>query len=148
MTDPSHNNGHDYGHDKRREKPDCDGHRDHWLVRPATIRKLWWIFGAILAATVVAQFFIHVHGYFNVDEWPGFNALYGFLTCVGMVVFAKLLGFALKRPDDYYKIEPRLSPDIDDYGDKRGDNGHDDGHDNRHDNRGENIANDRENRDA
>ncbi|MEX0915867.1 MAG: hypothetical protein WDZ60_08235 [Wenzhouxiangellaceae bacterium] len=112
MTDPSHNNG----HDTRRETPDCDHDGDHWLVRPGTIRKLWWFFGAILATTVVAQFFIHVHGYFAADEWPGFNALYGFLTCVGMVVFAKLLGFVLKRPDDYYDIEPRLSPDIDERG--------------------------------
>ncbi|MDZ7782028.1 MAG: hypothetical protein U5K56_03470 [Halioglobus sp.] len=85
-------------------------------MRPATIRRLWWIFSAILAATVFAQFFVHVHGYFAVDAWPGFNALYGFLTCVGMVVFAKVLGFVLKRPDDYYRIEPRLSPDIDEHG--------------------------------
>tara|TARA_Y100001933_G_scaffold197962_3_gene198670 strand:+ start:1814 stop:2200 length:387 start_codon:yes stop_codon:yes gene_type:complete len=116
MTDQHKHNGPDHGHDRRRETPD----NDHWLVRPATIRKLWWIFGAILAATVVAQFFIHVHGYFGVDEWTGFNALYGFLTCVGMVVFAKLLGIWLKRPDDYYRIEPRLSPDIDSGRDKRG----------------------------
>lgn len=116
MTGQKLNNGQDVGHDTRREAPD----RDHWLVRPATIRKLWWIFGGILAATVVAQFFIHVHGYFGVDEWLGFNALYGFLTCVGMVVFAKLLGIWLKRPDDYYEIEPRLSPDIDELGDDKG----------------------------
>jgi len=56
--------------------------RDHWLVRPATIRKLWWIFGAVLALTVAAQFFVHVHGYFGIDKWPGFNAGYGFLACV------------------------------------------------------------------
>lgn len=102
------------GHDRRREKPDSDRNSGHWLVRPTTIRKLWWIFGAILAATVVAQFFIHVHGYFAVDEWTGFNALYGFLTCVGMVLFAKLLGFVIKRPDDYYEIEPRISLNIED----------------------------------
>ena len=102
MTQNGPDTGHDTGHDTRRQAPDSD----HWLVRPATIRKLWWIFGAILAATVVAQFFIHVHGYFTVDEWPGFNALYGFLTCVGMVVFAKFLGFAVKRPDDYYANAP------------------------------------------
>lgn len=117
MTDQRKHNGPghspDHGHDKRREAPDCGDNSDHWLVRRTTIRKLWWIFGAILAATVVAQFFIHVHGYFGVDEWPGFNALYGFLTCVAMVVFAKLLGIWLKRPDDYYDIEPQLSPDID-----------------------------------
>lgn len=97
-------------------RPNYDHYHDHWLVRPTTIRKLWWIFGAILAATVIAQVFVHVHGYFTVDEWPGFNALYGFLTCVGMVVFAKLLGFVLKRPDDYYDIEPRVSPDVEQRG--------------------------------
>jgi len=87
---------------------------DHWLVRPATIRKLWWIFGTILALTVAAQLFVPVHGYFGVDEWIGFNAGYGFLTCVAMVVFAKLLGFVLKRPASYYKVPSRLSPNISD----------------------------------
>jgi len=87
---------------------------DHWLVRPATIRKLWWIFGVILALTVGAQLFVHVHGYFGIDEWPGFSAGYGFLACVAMVVFARLLGRVLKRPVDYYDSPPRLSPDVDD----------------------------------
>ena len=30
-------------------------------------------------------------------------ALFGFLACVGMVLFAKLLGVFLKRRDDYYE---------------------------------------------
>lgn len=76
--------------------------KKHWLERPETIRKLWWIFSTVLALTVVAQFFVHVHEYFGVDGWFGFNAAYGFLTCVAMVIFAKLLGFALKRPENYY----------------------------------------------
>ncbi|MDX1442881.1 MAG: hypothetical protein R3270_03775 [Gammaproteobacteria bacterium] len=74
----------------------------HWLVRPENIRKLWWIFAVVLAITVLAQALVHVHSYFGVDGWFGFNAVYGFLTCVAMVVFAKLLGFWLKRPDNYY----------------------------------------------
>ncbi len=74
----------------------------HWLSRPETIRKLWWVFGAILAATVIAQIFVHVHDYFTVDGWFAFSAVFGFLACVAMVVFAKLLGFVLKRPDTYY----------------------------------------------
>lgn len=127
MTDKTSSNG----HDTRGEKPDCNDNRDHWLVRPATIRRLWWIFGAILAATVVAQLFVHVHGHFTVDEWLGFDALYGFLTCVGMVVFAKLLGFLIKRSDDYYEREPRISARIDDGpGDSRHDS-RDNGHHNR-----------------
>ena len=75
---------------------------DHWLVRPATIRKLWWGFGGVLAALVVAQFAIYVKGYFGVDGWFGFGAAYGFLSCLIMVLVAKLLGVFLKRPEDYY----------------------------------------------
>ena len=87
---------------------------DHWLVRPSTIRMLWWMFGFILAGTVLAQFFIHVHAYFAFAELPGFNAAYGFLTCVAMVIFAKVLGWVLKRPVDYYVKGPDFSPEADD----------------------------------
>ncbi|MEM1080540.1 MAG: hypothetical protein AAGH65_03070 [Pseudomonadota bacterium] len=87
---------------------------DHWLVRPNTIRLLCWISAVILAATVAAQFFIHVHSYFPIGEVFGFNAVYGFLTCVAMVVFAKVLGVALKRPVDYYQKQPGFSAEIED----------------------------------
>ena len=76
--------------------------QDHWLARPATIRKLWWIFSAVLALTVVAQLIIYVKGYFGVDGWFGFGAVFGFLSCLAMVLFAKALGFVLKRDEDYY----------------------------------------------
>ena len=79
-----------------------DKQNDHWLVRPATIRKLWWIFSIVLALTVVAQAFIYIKGYFAVDGWFGFGAAFGFLACLAMVVFAKLLGYVLKRDEDYY----------------------------------------------
>ena len=74
----------------------------HWLVRPETIQKLWIVSSLILALTVFADFFIHHHGYFGVDDSFGFNAWYGLLTCAAMVFFAKLLGIFLKRRDDYY----------------------------------------------
>lgn len=92
------------------QNPERQPDHDHWLVRPKTIRLLWWIFGTILALTVAGQLFIHFHAYFEVDGWFGFYAIYGFLTCVGMVVLAKLLGFVLKRPDDYYFRETELAP--------------------------------------
>lgn len=75
----------------------------HWLYRPENIRKLWrWGFG-ILAASVLAQLVFAVHGHFGMDDWFGFNAVYGFLTCTGMVLFAKLLGVLVKRDDTYYQ---------------------------------------------
>jgi len=74
----------------------------HWLVRPRTIRILWWVFSVLLALTVVAQFAFKVKGYFDVDGWLGFGAVFGFLSCLAMVLVAKVLGWVLKRDDSYY----------------------------------------------
>ena len=76
--------------------------RDHWLARPENIRKLWVVFIAILALTVLAELAVVRHPYFDVEEVFGFGAWYGFLSCVVLVFFSKALGAILKRPDDYY----------------------------------------------
>ncbi|QGX38323.1 hypothetical protein [Permianibacter aggregans] len=75
----------------------------HWLMRPSTIRRIWWLFAGVLALTVIAQFWVPVKGYFGVDSLFAFAALYGFLSCVAMVFVAKLLGMLLKRDEDYYR---------------------------------------------
>lgn len=76
--------------------------KQHWLVRPGTIRVLWIVFVIVLAGTVVAGRFVHGHAYFGLDGTFGFNAWYGLTTCVAMIVVAKGLGFFLKRKDTYY----------------------------------------------
>ena len=80
-------------------KPTAD---DHWLARPTTIKLLWRVFAVVLALTVLAQVVVGVKGYFGVDGWFGFGAAFGFLSCLAMVLFAKGLGFFLKRDEDYY----------------------------------------------
>ena len=79
--------------------------KKHWLVRPENIRRMWLIFLGVLGATVAVQALVEVHDYFVVDGLFGFSAAYGFLTCVAMVIAAKILGWWLKRPDDYYPEE-------------------------------------------
>jgi len=74
----------------------------HWLVRPENIRLLWRIFIAVLAVVVVAELPLHGESHFGIDDWFSFHAVYGFVTCVGMILFAKLLGMFLKRRDTYY----------------------------------------------
>ena len=74
----------------------------HWLVRPATIRKLWYGFSTVLVLVVLAQAVIPVKGYFGVDGWFGFGAVYGFVACLLMVLVAKVLGVILKRPQEYF----------------------------------------------
>lgn len=78
---------------------------DAWLVRPSTISRLWKLFWFVLALTVIAQFFIKVKGYFVVDGWFAFGAIYGFLCCLAMVLFAKAFGNAVKRDEDFYAAE-------------------------------------------
>ena len=83
---------------RKRARPEDD----HWLVRPATIRKLWIGFAFILAATLLAQVFVTVKGYFGIDGWFGFGAAFGFGSCVAMVIAARGLGWFLKRDEHYY----------------------------------------------
>lgn len=75
---------------------------DYWLTRKSTIKGLWVVFVLILAATVLADFFVVPHPYFGLDGTFGFGAWFGFVSCVALVLIAKLLGGVLKRPDTYY----------------------------------------------
>lgn len=76
---------------------------EHWLVKPETIRKLWIGSSVVLALIVAGDLFVEHYNYFGIDATFGFYAWYGFVTCVGMVVGAKLLGIFLKRKDVYYE---------------------------------------------
>lgn len=79
-----------------------DSHSDHWLVRPTTIRRLWIVSGVVLAVTVLLDLVVEHHPHFGIDGTFGFGAWFGFAACVAMVLFAKLVGMVLKRPDTYY----------------------------------------------
>ena len=74
--------------------------KQHWLVRPATIRLLWVVFLFVLVLTVLASLFTDEHVGF--DGGFAFNAWYGFVTCIGMILLAKLLARFLRRKDSYY----------------------------------------------
>jgi hypothetical protein len=78
---------------------------DAWLARPSSIRLMWRVFWGVLALTVAAQMFIKVKGYFGIDGWFAFGAIYGFLCCLAMVLFAKGLGYLLKRDENYYRVD-------------------------------------------
>ncbi len=76
--------------------------KEHWLLRPANIRRLSWLAVALLAIVALLDFAIDPHGAFGIDGTVFFYSWYGFATCVAMVVFAKLAGIFLKRKDSYY----------------------------------------------
>lgn len=78
------------------------GTNRHWLVLPETIRLIWIVSLAVLAATVAVEFAVDYHLKFHADAIPGFAAIFGFLACVVLVFGSKFLGIFLKRKDDYY----------------------------------------------
>lgn len=75
---------------------------DHWLVRPATLRRLAIASCLGLAGLVALDLVIKQHPHFGIDGTFGFGAWFGFGACVSLVLLAKLLGAILKRPDTYY----------------------------------------------
>jgi hypothetical protein len=70
-----------------------------------TIRRLWQVFIAVLALSVLAQLAVEPQPHFALEGWFGFNAVYGFLACAALILIARALGMFLKRRDDYYDAD-------------------------------------------
>lgn len=79
----------------------------HWLDDPRNVRLLWRGFLLTLALTVVIGALVDLHPHFEIETWFGFYAAFGFISCVLMIVVAKLLALLLKRPDSYYDRDNR-----------------------------------------
>ena len=75
---------------------------DHWLARPATIRRLWVLFAIALAIAVLLDLVIEHHSFFGLDGSFAFGAWFGFASCVALVLLARALGAVLKRSSTYY----------------------------------------------
>lgn len=76
--------------------------KPHWLDQPRNIKRLWRGFLVVLVLTVLAEFLVQMHPHFAIESIFGFNAWFGFLVCAVMILMAKGLALALKRPDTYY----------------------------------------------
>ncbi len=74
-----------------------------WFDHAPNIRRLRIGFYIVLALLVAPDFFLHKHSLFSrIEAWPGFYAFFGFASCVVIILISKLLGFVLKRREDYY----------------------------------------------
>ena len=62
-------------------------------------------FLAVLALTeaIAPRFLYRDHAHFPLEDWPAFGSLYGFFSCVVIIVVSKLLGkLWLMRSENYY----------------------------------------------
>ncbi len=78
--------------------PDKKGFFD----KPGNFRRFMAFFFASLVVLLVVDFFIAKHGYFGWEDVPDFFAAYGFVSCVLLVLAAKVLRIIVKRREDYY----------------------------------------------
>ncbi len=91
MSTPSDNDQH--------STPPAD---QHWLERPATVRRIVHALYLVCAIVFLLDIFVHDHSPFAIEYIFGFYGLYGFIGCVFLVLAAKLLRVVLMRPEDYY----------------------------------------------
>ena len=56
-----------------------------------------------LATIVLPETFHSEHHHFGFESFPGWGSLYGFISCVAIIVVSKLIGKVwLMRREDYY----------------------------------------------
>lgn len=65
--------------------------------------KVFWGVVAICALVVGADLFYEKYGAYPAETWIGFHGLYGFVSCVALVLAAKGVRVLLKRDEDYYE---------------------------------------------
>lgn len=73
-----------------------------WFDEPKNVDKIVWTLVALCVASVAADLFYEKHTHYGFQEWIGFDALYGFVSCVLLVLAAKQLRKILMRGEDYY----------------------------------------------
>lgn len=86
------------------EKPtfETPAHERNWIDDPANVTKIVYALVAACVALVVIDPFVHKHGYFPIEHFPGFYAVCGLVACVLMVLVSKALRVVVKRSEDYY----------------------------------------------
>ncbi len=74
-------------------------------VRFARLKR-WFYIGlavVVLVEIVLPRLFQADHAHFPFENFPAWGALYGFVSCVAIIVVSKLIGkWWLMRPEDHY----------------------------------------------
>jgi hypothetical protein len=78
------------------------------LDEPRKVTRIVYGLAALCTVALIADFFYTKHPYFDIERWPGFYALYGFVVSLTLVLTAKQLRKLLRRNEDYY--EPADAP--------------------------------------
>jgi len=98
----------DHGHGGLRGHPLPPDEEPRWIDHPGNVRKLiriFWVACALLLAVDLLDLvgvLYHKHPHYAVERAPGFYGIYGFVSCVALVLLARLLRRLVMRGEDYY----------------------------------------------
>jgi len=73
-----------------------------WLDRAENVRKIYYSVWVASGLLLLVELFIDKHGEVGIEHFWGFHGFYGFVSCVLLVLAAKLLRRVLRRPENYY----------------------------------------------
>ena len=84
--------------EKERDRDEESG----WFDDPNNVNKVVRSLIVLCVASVLADFFYDKHTHYGFQDIIGFDAIYGFVSCVLLVLAAKQLRKLLMRDEDYY----------------------------------------------
>lgn len=73
-----------------------------WFDKKENLVLFLRIFYASLVVLLVLDLFVEKHSVFGFDSVPSFSAAYGFISCVLLVLVAKVLRMLLMKDEEYY----------------------------------------------
>ena len=76
--------------------------KERWLDSRRNVDKIFWGLVVICALTVLADLLYHKHVHYGIESLVGYHGWYGFISCVVLVLSAKVLRRLVKRDEDYY----------------------------------------------
>jgi len=79
--------------------------RSYWLDNRRNVDRLVWAIYAICIALFAVDWLVPKHGPFAVEHWFGFYGIYGFISCVGLVIVAKEMRRIVMRSEKFYDDE-------------------------------------------
>ena len=71
--------------------------------KPATRKAIWVILIGLCTVFGLAGFIVDTHGYFSVEDFGLFYAIFGFAVFAFIVLVGQHLRKLLMRPEDYYE---------------------------------------------
>jgi hypothetical protein len=81
--------------------------KKYFLDNPQNIKRILRCLYGSCALLFLLDFVIHRHTSHSWENLWGFYAMYGFISCVALVLLAKRMRRILMRPENYYDAEGR-----------------------------------------